>query len=45
MANDYLRIYEKVLEKRAGLDGIHHLQGVIAAHQELRASADSFAQD
>ena len=45
MATDYLRIYEKVLEKRAGLDGIHHLQGVIAAHQELRASADSFAQD
>jgi hypothetical protein len=45
MANDYLRIYEKVLEKRAGLDGVDHLQDVIGAHQELRASADSFAQD
>ena len=45
MANDYLRIYEKVLERRAGLDGADHLKGVVGSHQTLRVPADNFAQD
>ena len=45
MANDYLRIYEKVLERRAGRDGADHLKSVVGPHQALRVPADNFAQD
>jgi glycosyltransferase involved in cell wall biosynthesis len=45
MANDYLRIYETMLEKRVGLDSIDHLKRVIESHQTLRLPADSLTQD
>jgi len=45
MAIDYLRIYEKALERRAGLAGVDHLKMVIGSHQALRVPADNLAQD
>ena len=45
MATDYLRIYEKVLERRAGLDGPDHVMGENGSRQRLRLPADSLAQD